>query len=154
MAPLSYPSIMSVTSEPLSPPTAAKLVYLVDDDPILLEAMCARLEREGYRTEGYTDPTAFLSNARTLAKGCIVLDLQMPGMDGLQVQQALLGAGIAFPIIFHTGAGKVPDAVNGMRSGATDFLRKGQDLDALVRSVQNVLRRPDGRKDDGLADLK
>lgn len=131
---------MPVTSQLLSSRTAAKLVYVVDDDPFLLEAICVRLEHEGYGTRGYTDPSVFLSDAGTLARGCVVLDLQMPGMDGFQVQQALLDAEIRFPVIFHTGTGKVPDAVNGMRSGATDFLRKGQSLDALVRSVEQVFR--------------
>lgn len=118
-------------------------VYVVDDDLMVLDLISSRLAKEGYNVSTYSDPSAFLEAAPNLPAGCIVLDLAMPGNNGLQVQEALAEMGVRLPIIFYTGQGSVRDAVKGMQAGAADFLQKGPHFDPLVRAVETEFRNTD-----------
>ena len=101
--------------------------YVVDDDADVRKALVALLESAGYPAQEFASAEYFLDavagNIQTLA-GCLILDLRMPGMDGLALQRRLVEAGGAIPILFLTGHGEVPDAVVALRSGAIDFLLK------------------------------
>jgi two-component system, LuxR family, response regulator FixJ len=117
-----------------------KIVYVVDDDLLALDVIWSAFSNGGYHVEAYSDPAAFLTAAPHLPYGCIVLDLNMPVLDGLEVQEALLEMGNRFPVIFNSGRCWVPDAVKGMQAGAADFLQKGTYTEPLVRAVENALR--------------
>jgi len=116
-----------------------RFVYLIDDDDLILETLTLQLGRAGYNTRSYTDPRLFLDEAPQLPSGCIVLDLQMPVMTGLEVQESLVKMETHFPIIFYSGAGSIRHAVDGMRHGAKDFLQKG-NVEGLLRALKEAFR--------------
>ncbi|GMM92425.1 response regulator transcription factor [Qipengyuania sp. MTN3-11] len=99
-------------------------IYVVDDDENLRETLGNLLEREEDRVQSFANGRAFLSVSNDLAPGCVLLDLCLPDMDGLELQQALVEAGSRHRVVLLTGFGDIPDAVNAMRAGAVDFLRK------------------------------
>ena len=119
-----------------------KTVYVVDDDLFALDVICSTLRANGYDVKAYSDPAAFLAAAANLPRGCIVLDLNMPVMDGLEVQEELSRIGVEFPVVFNSGKCWVGDAVKGMQAGAADFLQKGTYMLPLVRAVENTFRTP------------
>jgi two-component system response regulator FixJ len=112
--------------------------YVVDDDADVRKALIALLQSAGYPAQGFASAEAFLDafsgNIQTLA-GCLILDLRMPGMDGLALQHRLVEAGGAIPILFLTGHGEVPDAVVALRAGAVDFLLKPVDGRRLLEML-------------------
>ena len=116
-----------------------KVIHVVDDDHVVLDVICGQLEHAGYRVESYADPASFLTNAPALADGCIILDLEMPGMSGLEVQSRLTELGCKLPIIFYSGKARVRDAVGGMQAGAVDFLGKSSDAGPLLKAVRNAV---------------
>jgi FixJ family two-component response regulator len=93
----------------------------------------------GLSASVYTSPEAFLEQHDTAAPGCVILDLAMPGMDGLDVQRALSAAGCRRPIIFLTGCGDVPTSVQAMKAGAVDFLTKPVQAEDLLAAVRNAI---------------
>ncbi len=109
--------------------------YVVDDDADVRKALVSLLQSAGYPAQGFASAEAFLDalagDIQTLA-GCLILDLRMPGMDGLALQRRLVEAGGAIPILFLTGHGEVPHAVAALRSGAVDFLLKPVDGKLLL----------------------
>lgn len=109
--------------------------YVVDDDADVRKALVSLLQSAGYPAQGFASAEAFLdiqaADIQTLA-GCLILDLRMPGMDGLALQRRLVEAGGAIPILFLTGHGEVPHAVAALRSGAVDFLLKPVDGKLLL----------------------
>jgi FixJ family two-component response regulator len=108
------------------------VVFLVDDDAGVLKALCRLLRARGYEVRSFTSPHAFLADHDASIPGCAVLDVSMPGLDGLQLQQALTAGGSQRPVIFLTGKGDIPTSVRAMRSGAIDFLTKPiNDADLL-----------------------
>jgi FixJ family two-component response regulator len=114
-------------------------VFLVDDDPGVLKALSRLLHTAGYKTQAFSSPETFLSTHDPSVPGCAVLDLAMPGCDGLAVQQKLTSQAGARQIIFLTGHGNVPDSVRAIQAGAVDFLLKpvkGEDLlQAVARAA-------------------
>ena len=117
-----------------------RTVYVVDDDPLALDLICSSFQVSGYRVEGFVDAIAFLAAAPNLPHGCIVLDLEMPALSGLEVQQALLAMNVRHPIVFNSGRCSVPDAVKGMQAGACDFLQKSTYMQPLLDAVEDALR--------------
>lgn len=113
-------------------------VFVVDDDAAMRDALVQLLETAGLRTESHADGAAFLA-AYEDRPGCLVLDMAMPGVDGLQVQAALNARGLAIPIIFLTGHGDIPMAVRAVQEGAVDFLEKPVQGEALLQRVQRAL---------------
>lgn len=100
------------------------IVYLVDDDTAVQKALGRLLQARGYVVHSYTAPQAFLAEHDASIAGCAILDVSMPDLDGLELQQALSEQGSQRPIIFLTGKGDVPTSVRAMRAGAIDFLTK------------------------------
>lgn len=118
-----------------------RLVHLVDDDAAVRRSVGFMLKTSGHRVETYESGTDLLKNSSHLDEGCILLDIRMPGMDGLEVQQALQEKGIGFPVIIMTGHGDVSLAVRAMKAGAVDFIEKPFDKDALLASLDEGYRR-------------
>jgi len=114
-------------------------VFLVDDDPGVLKALSRLLHTKGYDVRAYTSPQEFLAQHDATVCGCAVLDVAMPGLDGLALQQALTSGDAPRPVIFITGKGDIPTSVRAMKAGAIDFLLKpvsDQDLLAAIARAQ------------------
>jgi FixJ family two-component response regulator len=120
-------------------------VFLVDDDPRVLKALARLLASDGWITQTYRSAREFLAGHDAAAPGCLVLDLLMPEMTGLDLQQELARLGQHRPIIFLSGRGDVPSSVSAMKSGAVDFLTKPVDAKLLLEAVQRAVER-DGRQ--------
>src|SRR5512144_886957 len=99
-------------------------VFLVDDDPSVRKALTRLISSKGYTVESFASANEFLKRNHYDGPACLLLDIQMPGMDGMQLQQELTLAGYLIPIIFITAYGTVPISVQAMKSGAVDFLTK------------------------------
>jgi FixJ family two-component response regulator len=115
-------------------------VYLVDDDPGVLKALSRLLRARGYEVKPYFSPQLFLEEHDVAVPGCAILDVSMPGLDGLQLQRALTAAGgYHRPVVFVTGKGDIPTSVRAMKAGAIDFLTKpvkDKDLFEAVSSAE------------------
>ena len=112
---------------------SAFAVYLVDDDPGVLKALARLLQARGYEVRPFTTPRAFLVAHDASIAGCAILDISMPDLDGLELQQALTAQGSQRPVIFLTGHGDIPTSVRAMQAGAIDFLTKPvNDADLLA----------------------
>jgi two-component system response regulator FixJ len=109
-------------------------VYVVDDDDGMRRALSLLLNTVGYKTAAFASPKEFLDKFRPDVPGCLVLDIRMPGMSGLELQQQLNRMGSMLPVIFITGHGDVPMAVQAMKEGAFEFVQKPfRDQDLLDR---------------------
>ena len=118
-----------------------RTVHLVDDDASVLRSVGFMLKTSGHRVETYESGAELLKNRAQLEQGCILLDIRMPGMDGLEVQQALKDKGVGLPVIIMTGHGDVTLAVRAMKAGAVDFIEKPFAKDALLASLEEGFRR-------------
>jgi FixJ family two-component response regulator len=116
-------------------------VFVVDDDRQLCATLALLLESKGFKVHTYPSADAFLSAYHPVRPGCIILDVGMPGMNGLTLQNTLAQRGVNLPIIFLTGAGDVPEAVEAIKGGALDFLRKPVSSDKLLEDVNAAIRR-------------
>jgi FixJ family two-component response regulator len=126
----------------------APTVYAVDDEPAALKAIARLLRAAGWSVAPYASPAEFLARIDPEAPGCLVLDMSMPGMTGLEVQQALEARGLAMPIVFLTGRADVPTSVKAMKRGAADFLTKPVDEQDLLAAVRRAIEKDAaGRKD-------
>ena len=117
------------------------VVYLVDDDPSVRRALTRLLTSAGYQTEAFVSAEEFVGQNCGNTPGCIVLDVKLTGMDGIDLQQKLAANASALPIVFLTGHGDVPMSVEAMKRGAEDFLTKPVDEDALLGAVERALQR-------------
>jgi FixJ family two-component response regulator len=117
----------------------APTVYLVDDDPDLLRALARLLQSAEMKVATFASAQEFLDGHDRSAPGCVVLDLAMPGLNGLQLQQALEQEASALPIVFLTGRGDIATTVQAMKHGATDFLTKPVDDTELLAAIQEAL---------------
>jgi len=116
-------------------------VFLVDDEPGMLKALTRLLEAEGFTVRAFTSAKTFLESYHAEALGCVVLDVAMPELDGLELQQRLTQSGVLLPIVFLTGHGDIPMSVRAVKAGALDFLTKPvKDVD-LLRAVRAALQR-------------
>jgi FixJ family two-component response regulator len=115
-------------------------IFLVDDNPGVLKALSRRLRVKGYDVEAFSSPLEFLAQHNPAVPGCAVLDVAMPNLDGLALQETLLTHGVGRPVIFITGQGTIPTSVRAMKAGALDFLTKPVDdddlFDAIARAEQ------------------
>jgi FixJ family two-component response regulator len=116
-------------------------VFVVDDDPSVLKGVQRLLRSAGFTAEVFASPQEFLERHDRDASGCVILDLAMPELDGLQIQQALTDLGSVLPIIFLTGHGDIPTSVHAMKRGAVDFLTKPVSDDELLSAVQSAIER-------------
>ena len=129
-------------------------VYLVDDDAGVLKALSRLLRAKNYDVRAHASPEEFLAHHDARVPGCAVLDVSMPGLDGLQLQQALTDGGIHRPVIFLTGKADIPTSVRAMKAGAIDFLTKPvsqEDLLAAIARAQEQDART--RKSDAELDV-
>jgi len=112
------------------------IVYLVDDDDGVRRSIGFMLKTSGYRVESFESGTVLLSQVRKLDPGCILLDIRMPNMDGLEVQEELNALGITYPVIIMTGHGDVEMAVRAMKAGACDFIEKPFEKPTLIKALE------------------
>ena len=117
------------------------IVHLVDDDGSFLTAMSRLLSLEGFKVSTFDSGVQLLEGISSDSRGCVVADLEMPGINGLELQSQLEKVGIAMPVIFLTGYGDVPNAVRAMRGGALDFLEKRTPKEALLDAIRVALER-------------
>ena len=114
-------------------------VYLVDDDPGVLKALSRLLRIRGYEVKPYCSPQLFLEEHDVTVPGCAILDVSMPGLDGLELQRALTAAGGSHrPVVFVTGKGDIPTSVRAMKAGAIDFLTKPVKDEDLFKAVSSA----------------
>jgi FixJ family two-component response regulator len=116
-------------------------VYLVDDDASVLRALSRLLRAEGIETLSFSSPQAFLDVHDPALPGCAVVDMAMPGVDGLNLQRELAAAETPRPVIFLSGRSDIPTSVKAMKAGAVDFLTKPVSRDALLAAVRSALAR-------------
>jgi two-component system response regulator FixJ len=116
---------------------AEATVHIVDDDAAVRRTLERLLDTMGFQTRSYESSSAFLDVAPRLSAGCILLDVRMPGMDGLELQARLLQLGIALPVIVVTGQGDVESAVRAMKAGAVDYIEKPYS-DPVLRAAINT----------------
>jgi FixJ family two-component response regulator len=121
----------------LNPPQ--RTVFIVDDDPSVREALASLVRSAGLRVEPCASAQDFLARPRPLAPCCVVLDVGLPGVNGLAVQTALAEAGDRIPLIFITGHADIPMTVRAMKAGATEFLSKPFGDRALLEAVDKAL---------------
>ncbi|PKP79845.1 MAG: DNA-binding response regulator [Alphaproteobacteria bacterium HGW-Alphaproteobacteria-18] len=126
--------------------TDTRLIHLVDDDEAIRHSASFMLRHAGFRVKTYVDGVSFLDQVEEAEKGCILLDVQMPKMDGLQVQEALNARGVAMPIIVLTGHGDVAVAVRAMKAGAVDFVEKPYAKQSLVDALTRAFERLEARR--------
>jgi FixJ family two-component response regulator len=116
-------------------------IFIVEDDLSLREALTILLKMEGYACEDYASAEAFLSREPFHEIGCIVLDVRMPGMSGLELQEELARRGWCVPIVFITAHGDIPMSVQAMKRGAVDFLPKPFDDVDLLQAVESAVEK-------------
>ena len=119
---------------------SGEMVYIVDDDGSVREALSSLLRANGKLVQMFTSGQEFLNFQRHDSSACLILDLRMPGLIGLQVQE-LIAARTTIPVIFITGRGDIPSTVMAMKCGAVDFLTKPIDESALLISIEKALKQ-------------
>jgi len=118
-----------------------RLVHLVDDDDAIRRSAGFMLKTSGHAVRTYESGGELLKSAGSLEPGCILLDIRMPGMDGLEVQQALKERGVSLPVIIMTGHGDVTLAVQAMKAGAVDFIEKPFEKAVLMGAIEQAFDR-------------
>jgi FixJ family two-component response regulator len=137
-------------------PAATPTVFVIDDDELVRSAIQGMLKSVGLRSQTFATPQEFLRSERADGPSCLVLDVRLPGVNGLDFQRDLANAGIRIPVIFITGYGDIPMTVKAMKSGAVEFLTKpfrDQDLlDAIHQALDRDRVTRQGESE--LADLR
>jgi len=121
--------------------TAIPSVFIVDDDVSVRESLELLVRNENWKPETFASAQEFLNHPRTPVPSCLVLDLSLPGLNGLELQKQLTAQHIDMPIIFITGYGDVPKSVQAMKAGALEFLTKPLDNNTLISAIRNALER-------------
>ena len=121
--------------------TERKLIHIIDDEDAIRRSAGFMLKTSGYAVETWASGADFLKDARNAEHGCILLDIRMPEIDGLEVQRQLAERGIAMPIVIMTGHGDVSIAVRAMKAGAVDFLEKPFEKAALIGAIEEAFSR-------------
>lgn len=122
-------------------PTGAPTVFVIDDDDLMRTAIRGMLKSVGLRAETFETPQDFLRTERPDGPSCLVLDVRLPGVNGLDFQRELADAGVSIPIIFITGHGDIPMTVKAMKSGAVEFLTKPFRDQDLLDAIHQALDR-------------
>jgi FixJ family two-component response regulator len=116
-------------------------VFIIDDDASFLKSIARLLRAAGYTVQAFDSAQQFLNQLNPDISGCVVADLQMPGMDGLKLQEALRKTANPLPVVFLTGQGDIPTSVSAMRSGAEDFLTKRAPKEQVLAAIERALER-------------
>ena len=124
------------------------LIFIVDDDASVREAVSNLLESVGFRTQVFPSTEEFQSAARPEVPSCLLLDVRLPGVSGLEFQEMLAQAGISIPIIFITAHGDVPMTSRAMKGGAIDFLMKPFQKEDLLEAIHQGLERDRRRREE------
>jgi FixJ family two-component response regulator len=134
----------------------ASTVFIVDDDPSIRLAIEDLLKSVGLRSECFASAQEFLSTHAGDSPGCLILDVRLPGLNGLNLQRTLTEAGVYIPIVFLTGHGDIPMSVKAMKSGAVEFLTKPFRDQDLLDAIQQALERDRVRREQEreVADLR
>src|SRR5262249_43087478 len=117
------------------------LVFVIDDDVSVRESLELLLRHEGWQPEIFASADEFLSRPRPVVPSCLILDLSLPGLSGLDLQKRIAAERTDMPIIFITGHGDIPSTVQAMKAGAAEFLTKPFRADALLGAVRQALER-------------
>ena len=120
---------------------ARQRIFLVDDDPAVLKALSRLFHSAGLETAEFKSAKEFMERAASQADGCLVLDLSMPDINGLELQRWLTQSSNPLPVVFLTGRGNIPAGVRAMREGAVDFLTKPVNDAEILKAVEEALRR-------------
>lgn len=120
-----------------------KLVHIVDDEEAIRRSAKFMLSTSGFAVETWESGVAFLKDVKHAEVGCILLDVRMPDMDGLQVQQELNQRGVTMPVVILTGHGDISTAVRAMKAGAVDFIEKPFEKATLLAAIDAAYRRLD-----------
>jgi len=118
-----------------------KLVHIVDDEEAIRRSMGFMLKTSGYQVETWDSGRAFLKEVRHAERGCILLDIRMPDLDGLEVQRLLAERGVAMPIVIMTGHGDISTAIRAMKAGAVDFLEKPFEKATVIAAIEESFGR-------------
>src|SRR6266487_1969690 len=119
------------------------LVFIVDDDRDTRESLKNLIRSTGLSAQTFSSAQEFLAAERPNGPGCLVLDVQLPGLSGLDLQQELAKAGVKIPIIFITGHGDIPTSVRAIKAGALEFLTKPLNREDLLRAIHQAIARDD-----------
>jgi two-component system response regulator FixJ len=120
-----------------------RMIHIVDDEEAIRRSAGFMLKTSGYAVSTYASGDAFLQAAKDAEPGCVLLDVRMPGMDGLEVQKAMAERGIAMPVVVLTGHGDVTVAVRAMKGGAVDFIEKPFEKAVLLTAITAAFERLD-----------
>ena len=118
---------------------SARTVFVLDDDADVRRALTRLLRSAGHQVRAFESPQAFLAESHDDIPGCLLLDLELPGIDGLELQRALVGSHCARPVVFLTGRGDIHASVSAMKAGAVDFLTKPFDVYLLFDAIERAL---------------
>ena len=121
--------------------TVSSLIYVVDDDESVREAVGGLVRSAGLRVQTFSSAQEFLAFPRPDVPSCLVLDVQLPGLSGLDLQEELVKADVQIPIIFLTGHGDIPMTVRAMKAGALEFLTKPFDDEDLLEAIHEAIKR-------------
>ena len=137
-------SLARAVSHPLGRapmPTASPIIFIVDDDISVRESLELLIQNEGWQPKPFASAQEFLDCPRAVVPSCLVLDLSLPGLDGLELQKRLAVERTDMPIIFITGYGDVPKTVQAMKRGAVEFLTKPFNDEVLLTAIKQALER-------------
>ena len=117
------------------------IIAIMDDDPSAREGLSSLIQSAGWRVETFASAQEFLARPRAEVPSCLLLDLQLPGLSGLDLQKRMAEVGLEIPIVFLTGHGNIPASVRAMKAGAVEFLTKPFDEEELLRAIQEAIER-------------
>jgi two-component system, LuxR family, response regulator FixJ len=127
-----------------------RLVHLIDDEEAIRRSASFMLKTSGFRVEAWTSGVEFLKAGRHVEMGCVLLDVRMPEMDGLEIQQAMAERGLAMPVVVMTGHGDISIAVRAMKAGAVDFIEKPFSKALLLEALASAFERIDRAESDAV----
>ena len=130
-----------VTSRSVGVATATSIVFVVDDDPAIRDSLRRLIRSVGFTVEVFANARAFLEARRPDVPGCLILDVRLPGLSGLDLQRELADTEAALPIIFLTGHGDIPMSVSAMKAGAIEFLTKPVRQQDLLDGIRDAIER-------------
>ncbi len=127
-----------------------RLVHIIDDEEAIRRSASFMLKTSGFRVEAWTSGVEFLKAGRHVEMGCVLLDVRMPEMDGLEIQQAMAERGLAMPVVVMTGHGDISIAVRAMKAGAVDFIEKPFSKALLLEALASAFERIDRAESDAV----
>ena len=123
------------------PQESEALVAIVDDDPSVRRGLQRLIRSAGWKVETFASAQEFLARPSAISPSCLVLDLQLPGLSGLDLQQRMADLGLDIPVVFLTGQGNIPASVKAMKAGAIEFLTKPVDEQNLLKAIEEAIER-------------